>query len=233
MNRDLIIKRQFQHGLVGKLITELALEWRQEMDAVGIMIQNFEDAFKANELTLEYIQEKTNASLKVLNKISKCIEDFKFLRYQNRQTNKFDVKEILQRCSDLMKMLLKDKNIKLTTICEVNGFVEGQANEFALILLSLILNAKESIEEMKHSNPEIKVICKNKGEKVLATVQDNGKGIPYAIQDELFDPFFTTKDELEHSGMGLYVSKLIIEEDFKGTLRFKNIKEGAEFSFEV
>jgi C4-dicarboxylate-specific signal transduction histidine kinase len=233
LDKNSIIIRQYLHGVIGKLITELALKWRQKLDAVGAMIQNFEDAFNNNELSLDYIQEKTAMSLGVLNKISSYVDDFKILLYPNKQTNKFDVKETLQKCAELMKMILQEEDIEVETSCDVTGFLEGQANEFALVILSLMLNAKESIEAMKPDSAYIKVICKNIKEKTIVAVQDNGKGIAYAIQDELFEPFFTTKDEMKHSGMGLYVSKMIITESFNGKFHFRNTKEGAEFKIEV
>ncbi|MDY6915660.1 MAG: HAMP domain-containing sensor histidine kinase [Candidatus Cloacimonadota bacterium] len=235
IDKNSIIIHQYLNGVVGKLITELTLKWRQKLDAVGSMIQNFEDAFIDNELSLDYIREKTNRCFSVLKNISRNVDDFNYLLYSNKQTNHFDVEEIIERCITIMKIITSEQGIEISYKCEDTYFLEGEANQFGLVLLSLILNSKESIEEAKSQAGYIKINCHKGKDKFTVSVIDNGKGIPYTIEleDNLFNPFITTKDSEKHSGMGLYVSKMIIEDNFKGKFHYRNTKEGAEFRFEV
>jgi C4-dicarboxylate-specific signal transduction histidine kinase len=94
-------------------------------------------------------------------------------------------------------------------------------------------NAKDVLIERKVKNPQVKIHLSKQGNKVILTVSDNAGGIPDEIIDKIFNPYFTTREKLTGTGLGLYISKTIIERNMSGKLSVRNIGDGAEFKIEL
>jgi C4-dicarboxylate-specific signal transduction histidine kinase len=111
--------------------------------------------------------------------------------------------------------------------------VNGIPNEFSQVILNILMNAKDALLERKVAAPRVKVRLFSEDGNVVLTISDNGGGIPPEIMDKIFDPYFTTKGPDKGTGIGLFMSKTIIEKNMNGTLSVRNTKEGAEFRIEV
>ena len=107
--------------------------------------------------------------------------------------------------------------------------VRGYANEYAQVLLNIINNAKDVLIARHIESPRIKFRLSQENGHSVVTVRDNGGGIDAEILPKIFDPYFTTKDKLQGSGIGLYMSKAIIEENMGGSLTSCNVDNGAQF----
>jgi signal transduction histidine kinase len=137
----------------------------------------------------------------------------------------------------LMKAQLQNNYIDVEIIVEKKDLViNGYPNEFKHVLMNLINNAKDAILERKAKEDcraQITIRISEKAGKVIVDVRDTGGGIPDGIMNKIFDPYFTTKDEGTGTGIGLYISKTMIERNMGGQLTAKNWEEGAEFRIEV
>jgi signal transduction histidine kinase len=111
--------------------------------------------------------------------------------------------------------------------------VFGYPNEFAQVILNILSNAKDILIERKIENPYIRLTI-TKGKKyALIKIQDNGKGVDKNLMDRIFEPYFTTKHASRGTGIGLYMSKIIIEANMHGYLNVKNTSEGALFTIKL
>jgi signal transduction histidine kinase len=111
--------------------------------------------------------------------------------------------------------------------------VAGYPNEFAQVLLNILSNARDAFVERKIAHPEIAIRVFNKKNKTVVTITDNAGGISEDIMDKIFEPYFTTKELGKGTGVGLYMSKTIIEKHMDGKLSARNVPDGAEFRLEV
>jgi signal transduction histidine kinase len=111
--------------------------------------------------------------------------------------------------------------------------VTGNPNEFSQVILNILVNAKDAILERKVERPWVTVRLFREAGKAVLTIADNAGGIPPDIMDRIFDPYFTTKGPDKGTGIGLFMSKTIVEKNMNGTLAVRNTGDGAEFRIEV
>ena len=121
--------------------------------------------------------------------------------------------------------------LNLDETCFINGF----PNEYSQVILNLLNNSKDVLKErnIQIENRKIIISLYKENGKSVVTVVDTGGGIPEDIIGRIFEPYFTTKDDETGTGLGLYMSKIIIEDNMKGKLTARNIQDGAEFRIEI
>jgi signal transduction histidine kinase len=256
-------RRQHEHMLIqqsklaamGEMISAIAHQWRQPLNAVGLIIQNIKDAYEYGELDKKYLDKSVETSMNQIQFMSKTIDDFRNFFRPDKEKIPFDVKQTAGEVLAMFSSQLKANNISYRVVCHAHDrtfedFTEiiscgemtliGYQNEFKQAFLNLITNAKDAIIERRQSGDmdieEKGVISfdfEKSGEKIIIRITDNGGGIPEDIIDRVFEPYFTTKEQGRGTGIGLYMSKVIIENNMGGSLTVKNINGGAEFRIEV
>jgi signal transduction histidine kinase len=141
-----------------------------------------------------------------------------------------NVNDLIYSTLDIVQISLENKNIKVTTnLIEDNIQLETYPNEVKQVLLNIIKNAEDILVEKKIQDPTITIETTHKNNQIQLLVKDNAGGIPDDILDRVFEPYFSTKTEKDGTGLGLYMSKTIIEEHCGGTLSVKNNDFGAVF----
>ena len=108
----------------------------------------------------------------------------------------------------------------------------GYQNDYSQVLINIINNAKDALVERKIENPYIKISIFQEDENIITTVEDNAGGIKVEPIEKIFEPFFTYQ-KVNGSGIGLFMSKLIIENNMNGKLRVKNSSKGAFFKISI
>jgi len=204
----------------------------------GLSGQSREDYYDAGELDQDRIRWIIDNVMERLRSLSETIDSFG--RYVSRsQTSDFiNVYEAVQ---DTVTLIIEDLNsndisLELTHKGDGQGLVLGNIHLFHQVLLALITNAKEAILQRRRFSHQmahkglIKVSYWKANKEVGIRIEDNGGGISDSIIDRIFEPYFTTKEKSYTTGLGLYLSKLIIEEQMEGRIYAENIQEGAAFT---
>ncbi len=166
--------------------------------------------------------------------MSKTIDDFRNFFKQNKSKEFFDINKSVLDAIALVESTFEYHKIKL----EKNFQLEkieffGFPNEFAQVLLNIISNAKDAILENKIENPKVRLETKIEKESVYVSITDNALGINENIINKIFEPYFTTKGEVQGTGIGLYMSKIIIERNMNGQIYVKNVDDGASFTIKL
>ncbi|NQV17813.1 MAG: hypothetical protein HQ534_04640 [Armatimonadetes bacterium] len=226
---------QSRMATMGEMIGNIAHQWRQPLTAVAAIIQNYEDAYEDGILDMEYIEKHTNLIMDILTNMSKIIDDFRFFFKPNKLIQEFNVKNIIEKAISFVKASFRVNSIKLELNLDESCYIEGFPNEYSQVILNLLNNAKDVIKErnIKIENRKIIISLHKENGKSVVTVADTGGGIPEDIIGRIFKPYFTTKTDEKGTGLGLYMSKTIIEDNMKGKLTARNIKDGAEFKIEI
>jgi C4-dicarboxylate-specific signal transduction histidine kinase len=235
--KEHLLFQQSRMAAMGEMIGAIAHQWRQPLNVIGLIIQNLQMAYEYGELNKERFKNAVATAMWQVNFMSKTIDDFRNFFKPAKAKELFEVRKVVDETISLMKAQLQNNYIDVEVIAKKEGLViNGYPNEFKHVLLNLINNAKDAIlvrKAKENCKSKITIQISEKADKVILKVRDTGGGVPEDIMNKIFDPYFTTKDEGSGTGIGLYISKTMIERNMGGQLTLQNWKEGAVFKIEV
>ncbi|MEA3553687.1 MAG: cache domain-containing protein [Campylobacterota bacterium] len=225
LRKDKILHEQAKLAAMGEMIGAIAHQWRQPLNALSLNIQSLDDDYDDGLIDKKFIDKFIDTNKTTIKFMSNTIDDFRnFFRIDNEKI-KFSIKESIQSVINIQSSQLKFLNISLNI--KGNDFdIVGYESEFKQVVLNIINNAKDEITNNNIKNGKIDILLKNN----QIQIKDNAGGIPLEIMDRIFEPYFTTKKQGQGTGIGLYMSKMIIEEKSLGTLSAKNDTNGAIFT---
>lgn len=220
-----IMRQQSKMAEMGEMIGAIAHQWRQPLNAIALYVQNIEDRILDGDYSEEKLQKSVESIMGSLNYMSKTIDDFRNFFKPDKRIETFSVQKVISSVVELIAAQLTNHTIKV----EITGNdfkMEGYPNEFKQAVLNLISNAKEAIiERQSRQMFEGEIIIHT--DKNMISVKDNGTGIPDDLMEKIGTPYFTTKGE--GTGIGLFMTKAIIEEALHGKFLIQNnTDEGAE-----
>lgn len=226
--KNAILFHQSRHAAMGEMISMIAHQWRQPLNTLAIIIQNLYFQHKLGQWDNESFEQSHDQFNEHLQYMSKTIDDFRNY-YKNDETKRPEnIGEIVELALRLCDVFLKYAKIKIILTVSTDKMGYLSKNELIQVLMNLIKNAHDAIVERGISTGEIIINVEGANNAITISVCDNAGGISTSISDKIFEPYFSTKSE-NGTGLGLYMSKSIIEDHFKGTLTFQNIDSGSCF----
>ncbi len=231
--KDSIMLYQARLAAMGEMLSNIAHQWRQPLNNIGLFIQNLEIEFVNGALTPESCHEAVEKSIRLLTYLSCTINNFCSFYQPDHGKKSFDLFCAVSEAISLVREDLEFHGItvRLDKKCELT--VNGFEREFSQVLLNIIQNAKEAIISQQPPDPFVEIACSQNGKSAQVTITDNGGGIPPDLLYKIFDPYFTTKFKSQGVGMGLYMSRMIIEKHMGGRIFARNSSSGAELNIEV
>jgi len=230
--KDQLLLQQSKLAAMGEMIGAIAHQWRQPLNTLAIQLQFIEDDFEDGLIDAKYLNEYSKESMKLVNFMSKTIDDFRNFFTVDKIKSNFDVKAKISDTTNMLSAQFEGHNIKL--VFDGGSFVTiGHSSEFQQVILNIINNAKDALIEKKIEEGEITVEIECKDNVGYIIIKDNAGGIPQNVIDRVFEPYFTTKEEGKGTGLGLYMSKMIIEDNMDGKISVENITNGAQFTIEL
>ena len=228
--QEALLIHQSRSAAMGEMIGAIAHQWRQPLNALSLVQQNMQLRFNMDKLDADFMVVSMEKSNRLIQKMSTTIDDFRNFFKPNKHVEIFYIKYVLHATSDLLDAQLKSHNINLSINCPENLNIVGLEGEFSQVILNLINNAKDVLVERGTENPMITITAIQAPDNdIVVSVKDNAGGIPDAIYEKIYDPYFTTKEEGRGTGIGLYMSKMIIETNMGGSLTAFNDDQGANF----
>ena len=228
--KDRVMLAQGRQAAMGEMINNIAHQWRQPLNNVGLIVQNIKADYDCGTLTSEVLTDDVGKVMNSIMFMSQTINDFSNFFSPDNEKKVFYLSHSLTRVIAMIETSLSIQGIRVVIEQVEEGVaVEGHFNEYNQVLLNLLNNAKDALLERRGEQPVINVCITREGEMAVARVWDNAGGIADDIIGQVFDPYFTTKEHGKGSGIGLYMSKTIIEEHFGGSLTASNVDGGAQF----
>lgn len=219
-----ILQQQSKLASMGEMIGAIAHQWRQPLNEITIRIQKLKYNYEKGEIDALFLEKFIEKNKNTIRFMSNTIDDFRnFFRIDKRE-ELFDVGEAIDEVLNIQRAQLKNHNIALRVEGE-SFLVDGYKREFEQVIMNLISNAKDIFIQKATQDAKIEIRL----QKHRVEVEDNGGGIAEDIVDRVFEPYFTTKNEGEGTGMGLYMSKMIIEDNMGGKIDVLNGEKGALF----
>ena len=231
--KDHIIIEQSRQASIGEMISSIAHHWRQPLNAIGVTVQSLSEAFEFDELTEEYLNDKINFSMKLLKNLSQSIDDFRFLYQSGNDICNYDLKKYLLKTIDLMKDKFTNSDIDLQLELADSYIINGYPSDFSQAILNVLNNTYEILISRQIEEPKVWVKFIIENDKAVISIRDNGGGIDENVKDKLFVLYSSTKSNLNNTGIGLYMTKVMIEKNMKGTIEVINHQDGAEFIFTI
>jgi len=231
--KDQMLLLQSRQAAMGEMIGNIAHQWRQPLNTLGFAIQQISLFYDLGDLNREYLDHSVGTSMELIKHMSRTIDDFRNYFRPDKEKAEFKVNEAIGNTVSLIEDSFKNQHIDIEVVAQDDPAILGYRNEFAQALLNILNNARDALMERKTGNPRVTITISREGGRAVITVSDNAGGVPEEIMGKIFDPYFTTKGPHAGTGVGLFMSKAIIEKNMGGSLAARNIGEGAEFRIEV
>lgn len=212
---------------MGEMLSSIAHQWRRPLSTLHINIEMLEEDYKENKIDQTFLKKFIYKNSEIIQYMSHTIDDFQNFYKIDKEKSLFDVLEKIQSVSDLNLNLLEQNGITITE--EGESFtVCGYPSEFQQVIVNLISNAKDALLENEIKNPFITIKLSSDASKGYIRISDNAGGIDEKILDKVFEPYFTTKEKNGGTGLGLYLARMIIENNMQGKLSISSNEEGSE-----
>ena len=222
-----MLTQQSRMAAMGEMIGHIAHQWRQPLSALSVLLGNLRDAFRFGDQSPEALADTFARGNALIQKMSSTITDFRNFNMPDKAKVPFSALHQIATAQDLVAASFGSLKVRLQVEAEKDVELFGFPNEFSQVLINILSNARQAIQESGLQGGEIHISLDQVGDKGRIRVRDTGGGIPAGALGRVFEPFFTTRES--GSGIGLYMSKQIIEGSMNGSLKARNVDGGAEF----
>ena len=231
--KDEVLMQQSRQAALGEMIGNIAHQWRQPLNAVGLLVQDIALCYEYGSFDQGYLDASTKKIMKLVRHMSQTIDDFRNFFTPEKEKVSFDLGKTVTKTLLLVEGSLSDMGIKVQMNVGEAPILTGYPNEFSQVLLNILNNAKDAFSGGAVDAPSVSVSIATENGRAVVTIADNAGGIPEEIIGRVFEPYFTTKEQGKGTGIGLYMSKKIVEKTMNGSLTVRNTGLGAEFRIEV
>jgi signal transduction histidine kinase/PAS domain-containing protein len=231
--KEQMLLQQSRLAAMGEMINNIAHQWRQPLNVLGLLLQQLQLFHEMGTFTKQLLDENVTKSMDLINHMSHTIDDFRNFFKPDKETVEFAIKDVVEKTVALVEDGFKSLHIAIHCNVVGNPVIIGFPNEFSQVLLNILINARDALLERSVKDATISILVDQQGEKSVVVIADNAGGIKEEIIGKIFDPYFTTKGPDQGTGVGLFMSKTIIEKNMKGSLIARNTPQGAEFIIEL
>lgn len=231
--KEQVLVQKSRFIALGEMISNIAHQWRQPLSELSSILMYIKFKHSINALDDETMVKKSKEADKVLDYMSHTIDDFRNFFMPKKEKETFFLYGIIDSVMTIVSSSLENSNIKVDINLDLNTQVTTYLNEYEQVVLNILKNAKDVLIEKNTKKPIIKISAEDTGKCIILYIEDNGGGITVEPKAKIFEPYFSTKDDSDGTGIGLYMSKVIVDKNMKGKLRVSNTKKGARFAISI
>jgi len=221
--------QQSRLAQMGEMLSMIAHQWRQPLSAITAASGAINLKAKLKKLDDETAIDLSSKIMEFSQHLSTTIDDFRGFFKTNKTKVETNFKKMVEDVESIVRTSLEHDSIALEIIIHSHKEFLTFESELKQVLLNLVKNAQDALNENKVENPKIIIEVRDK----TISVSDNGGGIKVSILNKIFDPYFSTKKKKDGTGLGLYMSKTIVEDHCGGVLEVFNAKGGAKFVIKI
>lgn len=233
LNQEKLLMQQNKLAAMGNMLGNIAHQWRQPISEINAILMEVEAISRYGSLSQEHLLKNIRACYEVTEHMSETIIDFQTFFRPSKSKEKFSIAEACKSAMSIINASLKFHEIELNFTINQDSTIYGYRSEFAHAILNILSNAKDVLIERKITNPRIWMKIQSGKLYTLIRIEDNGGGIHIKNIEKIFEPYFTTKHAKQGTGIGLYMTKMIIENNMQGIINVENSLQGALFTIKV
>jgi C4-dicarboxylate-specific signal transduction histidine kinase len=231
--KDQMLIQQSRMAAMGEMLGNIAHQWRQPLNTLGLLAQQLEMFHESGELGKEMLEPTVAKMMGIVLHLSRTIDDFRDFSCSGKEKVPFSLDQVVAKTISLVEESFREQQISMVADISGNLQLNGYPNEYAQVILNILMNARDELVGRRTGDARIWIAAWKEEGRTVVTIADNAGGIREEIMDKIFDAFFTTKELGKGTGVGLFMSKNIIEKIMGGRLTARNTRSGAEFRIEV
>ncbi|MDN5106297.1 cache domain-containing protein [Aliarcobacter butzleri] len=232
-DKEQLLVQKSKFIALGEMISNIAHQWRQPLSELSSILMFIKFKYSINALDKETMEKKSQEADRVLEFMSHTIDDFRNFFIPKKEKEEFNLLKEVQLVINIISSTLDNYNIKIEINIDKNLKIISYLNEYKQVVLNILNNAKDILIDKDIKNPLIKLTASEDANYVILNIEDNGGGVLVEPKNKIFEPYFSTKENSNGTGIGLYMSKIIVEKNMKGELKVENINKGAKFSIHI
>ena len=222
--KDQQMIEQSRFASLGEMIGNIAHQWRQPLSAISSTASGAQVQMQLGVSSNEDIEKSFNDIKGYVTFLNQTIEDFRSFMKQDNNIVEFELSDVAQKAIGITSAGYKDNNIVLNIdFLNQELISKGSPSKLSQVFLNILNNARDAIIENDIKDKLVHISSTQTSSENIITIQDNAGGIPSKIINKIFDPYFTTKHQAQGTGIGLYMSKDIVEKHMKGSISVKNL----------
>jgi len=241
--KDEQLLQQTRLAQMGEMISMIAHQWRQPLSAINNRVNSIDIKLHLNSYDLndtkereEFINYMTDAHkhiIEYVTTLSETIDDFRTFFKPNKDKELIPITTPIERALSILEIKMNNNNIEIIKDYKIDKKIKIYSNEMMQVVLNILKNAEDNFIDRNIENRKIYIVTKKDKDYYIIEIRDNGGGVSKDILHKIFHPYFTTKDSKNGTGLGLYMSKTIVEEHNGGVLSLKNIDNGVSFEIKL
>ena len=226
--KDRLLMQQTRLAQMGEMINMIAHQWKQPLNAISATASGLRLRNSLGKYDQKFFDEQLGKIEEYTKHMANTIEDFRNFFKPTKKMEEVSLENLIDNALTIMNFSLNNHNIKIVKIYQNPTKIKTFANEIKHVILNIIKNAEDALVERNIEDKCIKIKTYKKDKCHIIEIEDNANGIDEKIIDRIFDPYFSTKKK-KGTGIGLYMSKIIVEEHCRGELEVQNTSQGALF----
>lgn len=231
--KDIQLFHKHKMAQMGEMINTIAHQWRQPLAIINTLVAISKEKLLLDSLDAKELGSKLTAIEDNTAYMSNTIEDFLQFHKPMKEKESFSVNAMLHMTLKIIKPRLDAGSIEVFFEEKNQVSLVGYERELSQVILALLSNARDELLSRDISKPWIKIVLDKKEDRLYLSIEDNANGIEDTLLLKVFEPYFSTKEKKQGSGLGLYISKMIVETSMLGTIDVQNTNHGALFSIRI
>ncbi len=234
-SKEQLFQQQARLAQMGEMISMIAHQWRQPLASIAsammVIDRNIEtDKFDLNnsasrEKFFLFLEEKHESIHQNIQHLSSTTEDFRDFFNPNTKQDFVSINVPVEKALNLMLTSISNNGIKITTSMNSTKKCHLYQNKVMQVVLNILKNASDALVESETDNKHIEITTYDTQSEAIVKICDNGIGMSKEVEEKIFDPYFSTKGKKIGTGLGLYMSKTIIEEHNSGKIELQTEHE--------
>lgn len=224
-----IMFQQAKLAEMGSMMNMIAHQWRQPLNNISLIVNTIIIKHKKENLSTETLNNLKINFKQQIDYLSNTIDDFQNFFKPKKDKEFFVLKEVILSTYNLIKPIFESNRIKFNFYSNISDVTYyGYKNELYQVILTIFNNSIDAFKENDYLNKTVDVTLEENEKNLIIKVKDNAGGIKDELLEKIFDLYFSTKTKKNGTGLGLYISKTIINRHFKGEIKASNIDNGLE-----
>jgi len=232
IKKDEILTMQSKQAVMGEMISMVAHQWRQPLNTITLQISNIQiKHMMGNDIDRESLDKTMNEINDTINYLSETVDDFQTYFHPDKEVTKIELRELIDRTTNFIKARFTSHNINLLVNIPSESYVNVYMNELIQVLLNILNNSIDAYENSDMKDKLIEISTRQDGDRTKIYIKDSAGGISKESIKQVFEPYFSTKGK-NGTGLGLYMSQMIIEKQFQGKISVHSVHHETIFTVE-
>ncbi|RXJ89135.1 hypothetical protein CRV01_10995 [Arcobacter sp. CECT 8983] len=233
LNTERVLAQKAKLAEMGNMIDNIIHQWKQPLSIIRVTSQALEMNLELKNLTQEQIEKYTKSIIENIDFMSDTANDFRSFLSPDKIKTKFCIKDCTNKILKILILRFRKQNVEIEDNIDKNVKLNGYKNELSQVLLNILNNALDAFSEKEDiKNKKVVINSYEKEGYLIFEIEDNAGGIEKEVLNKIFEERFSTKDN-KGTGIGLTISKRIIEESFNGKIEVENKNQGACFIISI